>query len=87
MGGVNIVVVGVGVNDELDVMRPAGGRVGHVDFLPVTVMVGVGSIEHAESSGRSEVTAYHANIDFHLTGFQMCSRRWASVNGNQYFFH
>ena len=49
-------------------------------------MVGVGSIKHTESSGCSEVTAYHADIDFCLTGFRMCSRRWTSVDGNQYLF-
>ena len=82
VGGVDIVVVGVGVNNELNVVRPSRGRVGHVDFLPVTVMVGVGSIEHAEPSWRSKILAYHADIDFRLAWFRMRSRWWTSIDGH-----
>ena len=64
---VNVMVVGVSVDNELNVMGPSGGRVGHVNFLPIVVMVGVGSIEHVEPSWRSEISAYHADINFHLT--------------------
>ena len=79
-GGIDIVVMSVSVDEELDVMGPLGGRVGHVDLLSVTVMVGIGSIKHAKPSWRSEITAYHADIDFHLTWFRMCSRWWTGVD-------
>ena len=82
MGGVHVVVVRVGVDEELNIVRPSGGRVGHVDFLSIAVMVRIGSIEHAEPSWRSEVTAYHANIDFRFTWFRMCSRWWTGVDGH-----
>src|SRR6202012_3644329 len=84
-GGVDVVVMSVGVDDELDIVRPPRSSVWHVDLLPITMVVRIGSIEHAEPSWRSEISAYHADIDFRLTWFRMRSRWWACVDGYQCF--
>ena len=42
-------VVGGGVNDELDVVGPAKSGVGHFNFLPIVVVVGNGPVEHAKA--------------------------------------
>ena len=59
-----IVVMGGGVNDELDIMRPALSAVWHFDLLAVVVMVGDGTVEHAKPLWCGKVAAYHANIHF-----------------------
>ena len=81
MGGVYVVVVRGGVNNELDIVWPSRGGVGHIDLLPISVVVRIGSIEHTEPSWHSEVTAYHADVHFRLAWFRMSSRWWASVDG------
>ena len=73
------VVVGVGVDDKLDIVRPAVGAVRHLDFLTVVVMVRLSTAEHAEPFRRRKVAAHHANVYFRRTGFGTSSRGWARV--------
>ena len=47
-------VVRVGVDYELNIVRPSRSSVRHVDLLSIAMVVRIGSIEHAEASGRSE---------------------------------
>ena len=61
---IHIVVVGGGVNDKLDIVRPTMSAVRHFDPLAIVVVVGNGAFEHAEPLWCGEVTAHHANIDF-----------------------
>ena len=40
-GGVYVMVMSGGIDDELDIMWPLRSGVGHVDFLPIAMVVGV----------------------------------------------
>ena len=44
-----MMVVGGGVDYELDVVGPAKGCIGHFNLLSIFVMIGKGSVEHAET--------------------------------------
>ena len=45
---IHVVIVGGGVDYELNVMGPSESGVWHFDFLPVVMMVRDGSVKHVK---------------------------------------
>ena len=62
-------VMGGGVEYELDVMGPAMGGVWHLNLLSMIVVVGNRSIKHSEPWRHCQVMSNHANIHLSLTWF------------------
>ena len=74
LGCIYIVVVGGSVDYELDIVRPTRSAVGHVNLLPIVVMVGDGSVEHAKALWCSEISSYHTDVHFGFTWFGISPR-------------
>ena len=64
MSRIHIVAVGGGIDNELDVVWPVRGRVGHLNLLPVFMVVREGSVEHAEPRWSRQVLSHHADVYF-----------------------
>ena len=54
---VHVMVVGSGVDNKLDVVRPTRGGVGHFNLLPIVVVVRDGLVEHTEPHWCGEVAS------------------------------
>ena len=49
MSRIYVVIMGGSVNNELNIVRPMKSGVRYFNLLPVFVVVGNGSVEHAEA--------------------------------------